>query len=104
MRTIGLSPKLYPSIIAIVTGVILLVVGKEDAGLAVILTGVGGLGLGAALPPGQVEVPAEDIGPATKPRPKRKPQAGYALIEVLLAVLIMIVILALVGVEIDLND
>lgn len=55
-KTIGLSPKLYPAIIAIVTGLVLILARAEDSlGAAVLLTGVGGLGLGAALPPGRIE-------------------------------------------------
>ena len=54
MSTIGLSPKLFPAVLAIVVGVVLLVLHERDTGLAVLLTGVGGLGLGYAAPPGAV--------------------------------------------------
>lgn len=57
MQTIGLSPKLIPAVIAILVGGILIAVGERDTGLAVLLTGLGGLGLGYRLPPGKVEYP-----------------------------------------------
>lgn len=54
MSTIGLSPKLFPAVLAILVGIVLVIVHERDTGLAVLLTGVGGLGLGYAAPPGVV--------------------------------------------------
>ena len=80
MTTIGLSPKLYPAILAIVTGLVLVLLDEKTTGLSILLTGVGALGFGYVAPPGEVGV---DIGPANddlldeapaeaKPKPRKK--------------------------------
>ena len=51
----NLSPKLFPAVLSILVGAGLVVIGERDTGLAVLLTGVGGLGLGYAAPPGKVK-------------------------------------------------
>jgi uncharacterized membrane protein len=50
-----LSPKLFPAVLSILVGGALIVIGEHDTGLAVLLTGVGGLGLSYAAPPGKVK-------------------------------------------------
>lgn len=53
MRTIGLSPKLYPAVLAVLVGLVLTLVGN-DIGVGILLTGISSLGLGVAAPPGDV--------------------------------------------------
>ena len=55
MKTVGLSPKLFPAVIAIIVGAVLMATGDHDTGLAVLLTGVGGLGLGYVAPAAKVK-------------------------------------------------
>jgi hypothetical protein len=66
--TIGLSPKLYPAILALIVGVILLALGERETGLAVIGTALASLGLGYVAPPGLIVTAADgyldtDAGP-----------------------------------------
>lgn len=61
--TIGLSPKLYPAIIAIVAGLLVAVLVDKTAGLSILGTGLAALGVGYQLPPGEVvtgPTPASD--------------------------------------------
>lgn len=50
MRTLGLSKKLQPVVLGLVVGVVLYLLGEQTTGLAVLLTCVSALGLGAAAP------------------------------------------------------
>lgn len=61
--TLGLSPKLYPAVVAMLIGLILLAFGQSEAGVGVLLAGSGQLGLGYALPPG--EVVSGEVGPGS---------------------------------------
>ena len=61
--TIGLSPKLYPALIAIAAGLLVAVLVDDTAGLSILGTGIAALGLGYQLPPGEVvpgPAPASD--------------------------------------------
>jgi hypothetical protein len=82
-RQIGLSPKLYPAIIAIVTGLLLIATMRDDdLGAGILTTGIGALGLGFAIPPGDVVH-----------RRRRDGQAGYGLIELVIGVLLVLILL-----------
>lgn len=78
MATIGLSPKLIPAVLAVLVGFGLLVLGEHDTGLAVLLTGVGALGLGYAAPPGSVTTPQIDGGSDSRLTPDAAAQINQA--------------------------
>lgn len=63
--TIGLSPKLYPSAIAIATGLLVAALVDKTAGLAIVGTGVASLGLGHQAGAGnvvsQIGTPSDDL-------------------------------------------
>lgn len=65
MHTIGLSPKLIPSVIGLIVGLVLVIVGERDVGLAIIGTSTGTLGLGYAAPPGVVVAPELEVDVAS---------------------------------------
>lgn len=71
LHTIGISPKvLIPAIIALATGFALYLLSDHSTGLAIIIAGLGQLGIGYLAPPGNVQrEPGNDTrlpGPARK--------------------------------------
>jgi hypothetical protein len=61
--TIGLSPKLIPSIVLIALGTVVALLVDKPVGLAAIVGGFGTLGGGYLAPAGNVAVADEDDGP-----------------------------------------
>ena len=56
MKTVGLSKKLYPSVLAIASGIIVAAFIDKPVGLSVLLTGIASLGVGYAAPADAVNV------------------------------------------------
>lgn len=77
--TIGLSPKLYAAVAAIIVGLILIALGEREIGLGMVIAGAGQLGIGYVAPPGLVVTAADGqvedphTGP-DKPEPAEKPR------------------------------
>lgn len=92
MRTIGLSPKLYPPIIGVAVGAILVFLLADDSiGTGVILTSFASLGLGVALPPGTV------VPDVPKKKAAKRPAGEAGQVDLVgLLVLILVVVLVIV--------
>lgn len=54
MKTIGISPKVIGSALAVVVGLVLYLTGSEDFGAGVLLAGLASLGVGVLAGPGTV--------------------------------------------------
>lgn len=65
--TIGLSPKLIPSIIVVVLGVLVALLVDRTVGLTAIVGGLGTLGAGYAAPAGHVAIADDHPGPDPDP-------------------------------------
>ena len=106
-RQIGISPKLIAAVFAaliahVLADPVLELPAWADYALQAVLTGLGAF----LAPPGQTatDYRADDIRPKTKPRPKRKPQAGLSSVEAVVIVFVVIAILVLVGVDLNGRD
>lgn len=95
-RQIGISPKLIAAVVAAVLAHIaadplLELPAWADYVLQALATGVAAY----LAPPGNTATRhrADDIGAVLKPRPKRKPQAGYSIVEVLVIALVCVLLI-----------
>lgn len=50
VRTLGLSNKLIPAVVALLAGFLLMVLGEHQVGLGVVLAALGTLGFGYGMP------------------------------------------------------
>jgi hypothetical protein len=60
-QQLGISPKLYPCLLGIGLGAVVIALGQKEAGVGILVTGAGALIAGYHLPVGElnVEVPQE---------------------------------------------